>query len=153
MINYYKILGVNKLSTTQEIEERYTLLKNNSLITTIITEAYNILHDYHNRKKYDELYEIKTKYSIFNIPFFGYDFSEVAVSPTPINNGEMKRYKIDDTRYLLYEKKNDNGQIIRKFYIEINGKIELIPEDKIDKLKKDYYETKKKTTLKDKHIN
>jgi hypothetical protein len=31
------------------------------------------------------------------------------------------------------------GLLIKKFYIEINGKIELIPEEKIDKLKKEYY--------------
>lgn len=150
MINYYKILGVNKLSKTEEIEERYTALKNTSTITPITTEAYNILRDYHSRKKYDELYEIKAKYSLSNIPFFGYDFSETAVSPTPQNNGEIKRYKIDDTRYLLYEKKNENGQITKRFYIEINGKIDLISEDKIQKIKKEYYDTLKKDLLKDK---
>jgi DnaJ-class molecular chaperone len=151
MINYYKILGVNKLSKTEEIEERYTALKNTSSVTPIITESYDILRDYHSRKKYDELYEIKAKYSLSNIPFFGYDFSETAVSPTSQNNGEIKRYKIDDTRFLLYEKKNENGQMIKKFYIEINGKIDLISEDKIQKIKKEYYDTIKKDLLKDKH--
>jgi hypothetical protein len=149
MINYYKILGVNKLSKTNEIEERYTQLKNTSNITPLITEAYNILRDYHSRKKHDELHEIKTKYSILKIPFFGYDFSESAISPTPENNGEIKRYKIDDTRYLLYEKKNDKGQIIKKFYIENNGKIDLLSDDKIQRIKNEYYETKK-DLLKDK---
>ena len=105
MINYYKILGVNNLSTTLEIEERYNVLKNTTNISIFISEAYDILHDYHKRKKYDELYEKKHKYSIFNIPFFGYNFSETSVSPNVQNNGEIKRYKIDDTKYLLYEKK------------------------------------------------
>ena len=153
MINYYKILGVNNFATTLEIEERYNLLKNTSSVSSLISDAYDVLHDYHKRKNFDELLEKKQKYSLFNIPFFGYNFSETPVSPRVYNNGEIKRYKIDDTRYLLYEKKNENGQIIKSYYIEINGKIDSIPENKIKKLKNEYYETVKNESLKDKHIN
>ena len=76
MKNYYKILGVNKLSTNQEIKDRYLLLKNTNSLNDIIMDAYNILNDYHSRRKYDELLEKYSKYSIFNISFFGYDFDE-----------------------------------------------------------------------------
>jgi UDP-N-acetylmuramoyl-tripeptide--D-alanyl-D-alanine ligase len=41
MKNYYKILGVNKLSTNQEINDRYTLLKNTNSLNDIIMDAYN----------------------------------------------------------------------------------------------------------------
>ena len=157
MKNYYKILGVNKLSTNQEINDRYTLLKNTNSLNDIIMDAYNILNDYHSRRKYDELLEKYSKYSIFNISFFGYDFDErnKINSPTTSteNNGEIKRYKIDNNRFLLYEKKNENGIIIKKFYIEINGKTDLIPDNKINELKNEYYESHKKELLKDKYIN
>ena len=157
MKNYYKILGVNKLSTNQEINDRYTLLKNTNSLNDIIMDAYNILNDYHSRRKYDELLEKYSKYSIFNISFFGYDFDErnKINSPTTSteNNGEIKRYKIDNNRFLLYEKRNENGILIKKFYIEINGKTDLIPDNKINELKNEYYESHKKELLKDKYIN
>ena len=46
------------------------------------------------------------------------------------------------------KKKNENGQIIKSYYIEINGKIDSIPENKITQLKNEYYETKKINRLK-----
>jgi len=157
MKNYYKILGVNKLSTNQEIKDRYLLLKNTNNLTDIITDAYNILNDYHSRRKFDELLEKYSKYSIFNISFFGYDFDERnkinSSNVSTETNGEIKRYKIDNNRYLLYEKRNENGVIIKKFYIEINGKTDLIPDNKINELKNEYYESHKKELLKDKYIN
>lgn len=157
MKNYYKILGVNKLSTNQEIKDRYFILKNTNSLNDIIIDAYNILSDYHSRRKFDELLEKYSKYSIFNISFFGYDFDErnKINSPTTSteNNGEIKRYKIDNNRFLLYEKRNENGVIIKKFYIEINGKTDLIPDNKINELKNEYYESHKKELLKDKYIN
>jgi DnaJ-class molecular chaperone len=157
MKNYYKILGVNKLSTNQEINDRFLILKNTNGLNNIIMDAYNILNDYHSRRKYDELLEKYSKYSIFNISFFGYDFDErnKINSPTTSteNNGEIKRYKIDNNRFLLYEKRNENGIIIKKFYIEINGKTDLIPDNKINELKNEYYESHKKELLKDKYIN
>ena len=157
MKNYYKILGVNKLSTNQEINNRYILLKNTNNLNDIITDAYNILNDYHSRRKYDELLEKYNKYSIFNISFFGYDFDERnkidSSNVSTENNGEIKRYKIDNNRFLLYEKRNENGIIIKKFYIEINGKTDLIPDNKINELKNEYYESHKKELLKDKYIN
>jgi len=156
MKNYYKILGVNKLSTNQEINDRFLVLKNSNSLNNIIMDAYNILNNYHSRRKYDELLEKYSKYSIFNISFFGYDFDEQQKINSPNsteNNGEIKRYKIDNNRYLLYEKRNENGHIIKKFYIEINGKSELIPDNKINELKNEYYQTHKKELLKDKYIN
>jgi DnaJ-class molecular chaperone len=161
MKNYYKILGVNKLSTNQEIKDRFLLLKTKNSLNNIIIDAYTILDDYHSRRKYDELLEQYSKYSIFNISFFGYDFDErnkITTSPSASsgsteNNGEIKRYKIDNNRYLLYEKRNENGIIIKKFYIEINGKTDLIPDNKINELKNEYYEIHKKELLKDKYIN
>jgi curved DNA-binding protein CbpA len=157
MKNYYKILGVNKLSTNQEINDKYILLKNTNNVNDIIIDAYNILNDYHSRRKYDELLEKYNKYSIFNISFFGYDFDERnKINSSNIsseNNGEIKRYKIDNNRFLLYEKRNENGIIIKKFYIEINGKTDLIPDNKINELKNEYYESHKKELLKDKYIN
>ena len=157
MRNYYKILGINKLSTNQEIKDRYLLLKSTNSLNDIIMDAYNILNDYHSRRKYDELLEKYIKYSIFNISFFGYDFDErnkINSSTTSTeNNGEIKRYKIDNNRFLIYEKRNENGVIIKKFYIEINGKTDLIPDNKINELKNEYYESHKKELLKDKYIN
>jgi DnaJ-class molecular chaperone len=157
MKNYYKILGVNKLSTNQEIKDRYLVLKNTNSLNEIIIDAYNILNDYHSRRKFDELLEKYSKYSIFNISFFGYDFDERnkinSLTTSTENNGEIKRYKIDNNRFLLYEKRNENGIIIKKFYIEINGKTDLIPDNKISELKNEYYESHKKELLKDKYIN
>ena len=97
-----------------------------------------------------------SKYSIFNISFFGYDFDEqqkINSTNSTENNTEIKRYKIDNNRFLLYEKRNENGIIIKKFFIEINGKSELIPDNKINQLKDEYYQTHKKELLKDKYIN
>ena len=157
MKNYYKILGLNKLSTNQEIKDRFLLLKNTNSLNNIIIDAYNILSDYHSRRKFDELLEKYSKYSIFNISFFGYDFDERnkinSSNVSTENNGEIKRYKIDNNRFLLYEKRNENGVIIKKFYIEINGKTDLIPDNKINELKNEYYESHKKELLKDKYIN
>jgi DnaJ-class molecular chaperone len=151
MINYYKILGVNKLCKNEEIEKRFLDIKKSLLLNDSILEAYNILKDYHSRRKYDELLEKKSRYSIFNIPFFGYDFDE------QIKNNEMniiiKKYKIEENKYLIYEKKNIDGNLIKTYYIEINGKTEIIPEKTILELKNEYYEKHKRDPLKDKYIN
>jgi len=56
------------------------------------------------------------------------------------NSEENKKYKIDDNKYLVYEKKNLNGVITKNYYIEIDGKRELIPESKINKIKHAQYE-------------
>jgi len=134
MINYYKILGVNKLCKNDEIENRFLELKKSSSINDSIIEAYNVLSDYHSRRKYDELLEKKNLYSIFNIPFFGYDFDEQIK-----NNIITKKYKIEDNKYLIYEKKKNDGKLTKTFYIELNGKSEIISEKKINDIKKEYY--------------
>ena len=149
MNNYYQILGVDKNATNQDIEYMYTLLKKSNHIDDKKAEAYAILSDYHKRRKYDELLEKKNRFSLFKIPFFGYDFDESYVYKYSLsdnnkiietNSEENKKYKIDENKYLIYEKKNLNGIIIKNYYIEIDGKRELIPESKINKIKIAYYE-------------
>jgi curved DNA-binding protein CbpA len=149
MNNYYQILGVDKNATNQDIEYMYSLLKNSNHIDDKKAEAYAILSDYHKRRKYDELLEKKNRFSLFKIPFFGYDFDESYVYKYSLNDNkkiietnseENKKYKIDENKYLIYEKKNLNGIIIKNYYIEIDGKRELIPESKINKIKIAYYE-------------
>jgi len=149
MNNYYQILGVDKNATNQDIEYMYTLLKKSNHIDDKKAEAYAILSDYHKRRKYDELLEKKNRFSLFKIPFFGYDFDESYVYKYSLsdnnkrietNSEENKKYKIDENKYLIYEKKNLNGVITKNYYIEIDGKRELIPEAKINKIKNEYYE-------------
>ena len=151
MNNYYQILGVDKSATTQDIEYKYALLRNSHHIDDKKAEAYAILSDYHKRRKYDELLEKKNRFSLFKIPFFGYDFDENYVYKYSVydnnkkietNSEENKKYKVDDKTYLIYEKKNLNGVVTKNYYIEIDGKRELIPEDKINKMKNAHYEKK-----------
>ena len=169
MNNYYQIMGIHNLASTDEIKEKYKNLKTNNLINDKINEAYYVLSDYHRRRSYDELLEKKGKLSIFNIPFFGYDFDEkyvdkyindesspyfieknaksvlrselstkALITNQNIEMNEIKRYKIDDSRYLIYKKSNLNGIINKNYYIEKDGKIELIPENKINKIKESF---------------
>ena len=149
MNNYYQILGVDKNATNQDIEYMYTLLKKSNHIDDKKAEAYAILSDYHKRRKYDDLLEKKNRFSLFKIPFFGYDFDESYVYKYSLsdnnkkietNSEENKKYKIDENKYLIYEKKNLNGVITKNYYIEIDGKCELIPESKINKIKNAHYE-------------
>ena len=128
MNNYYQILGVDKNATNQDIEYMYTLLKKSNHIDDKKAEAYAILSDYHKRRKYDDLLEKKNRFSLFKIPFFGYDFDESYVYKYSLsdnnkkietNSEENKKYKIDENKYLIYEKKNLNGVITKNYYIEI----------------------------------
>lgn len=136
MKDYYQIFGIKKDATQNEIYLIFDKLKKSNQLTI---EKYNIYHILNNpikRKKYDELYQKIKALSLFKIPFFGYDFDE-----TYVNTYEQKRYLIND-RYLIYEKENRNGTIIKNYYIEHNGKLEIIPENKIQKLKEEYYKQK-----------
>ena len=170
MNNYYQILGVNKNATNQEIEYQYTILKNSNHLDGKKLEAYAILSDYQKRRKYDELLEKKSKFSLFKIPFFGYDFDEIYNSNSNynetytskysffngvqnLNSEENKKYKIDNNKYLIFEKKNVNGVITKNYYIEIDGKREQLSEDIINKIKNKHYEKKSFSLLKDKQLN
>ena len=107
--------------------------------------------DYHLRKKYDESIK-KNILSFIKIPFFGYDFDEKYVKE--YSSLEQKRYLIDSNKFLIYEKENINGKIIKNYYIEHNGKKELISEEKIRKLKEEYYEkSSSPRLLKDSSLN
>jgi DnaJ-class molecular chaperone len=147
MKDYYQILGVNKSATTEEIDNTFNKIKKMNQLTTEINNVYHILNDKTKRKIYDELYNKIKSLSSFKIPFFGYDFDEKYIS-----SFEQKRYLIDDNRYLIYEKENKNGNIIKNYYIEHNGKLEVLSENNIKKLKQEYYE-RKSLLLKDSLLN
>ncbi len=160
MKTYYQILGIDKNASFDQIKEKYKNFVKNNMVNDKIEESYYILSDYTRRRKYDDLLEKKIKLSIYNIPFFGYDFDEHYVSnfkspkidntkiissmyyfngtsnETEVN--EVKKYKIDDDRYLIYEKIIKNGNVVKNYYIEKDGKKEMIPEDRINKIKEDY---------------
>ena len=55
---------------------------------------------------------------------------------------EKKKYYIEDGMYLIYEKKVIDGKINKSYYIEIDGKIKLISEEKLNKIKNEYYNQK-----------
>ena len=146
MSNYYEIIGLNKLASTEEIIKQYTLLKEQNKSNEKIEEAFFILTDYHRRKKYDNILEKKNIFSIFKIPFFGYDFDEKYVKNynknVVVSNkyGEIKRFKVDDKKFLVSEKQNINGKDTKIYYIETDGKKEMITEETINKIKSSYYD-------------
>jgi curved DNA-binding protein CbpA len=145
MSNYYEIIGLNKLASTEEIIKQYNLLKEQNKSNEKIEEAFFILTDYHRRKKYDNILEKKSIFSIFKIPFFGYDFDEKYVknyNKVVIENryGEIKRFKVNDKKYLVSEKQNINGKDTKVYYIETDGKKEMITEETINKIKSSYYD-------------
>ena len=145
MSNYYEIIGLNKLASTEDIIKQYTLLKEHNKLNEKIEEAFFILTDYHRRKKYDSILEKKSIFSIFKIPFFGYDFDEKYIknyNKIVIENkyGEIKRFKVDDKKYLVSEKQNINGKDTKVYYIETDGKKEMITEEIINKIKNSYYD-------------
>ena len=161
MNNYYQILGVNKNATNQDIELHYVLLKENNKIDEKKAEAYAILSDYHKRRKYDELLEKKNRFSLFKIPFFGYDFDEdyiykyskVDCKNKLINLEESKKFKIDENKYLILEKKKVDGVFVKNYYIETNEKRELISDETINKIKQLHYKKLSFSLLKDKQLN
>lgn len=151
MKNYYQILGVKINASSKEIETEYLKLKVSNQITSKIQYIYNILSDYHLRKKYDESIK-KNILSYIKIPFFGYDFDEKYVKE--YSSLEQKRYLIENNKFLIYEKENINGKIIKSYYIEQDGKKELISDEKIKKLKEEYYEkSASPRLLKDSSLN
>jgi len=147
MKDYYQIIGVKRDATQEEIEVAYNKIKKSNQLTSEIYNIFNVLNNGVKRKKYDELYKKIQSLSSCNIPFFGYDFDEKYV-----NSFEYKRYLINNDRYLIYEKENKDGQITKNYYIEHNGKLELLSENKIKKLKEEYYE-QKSHLLKDSLLN
>jgi curved DNA-binding protein CbpA len=168
MINYYNILGVSKTASMNEIKEIFDILKTNKKINEKMIEAYDILSDYHRRRKYDEIIEKKSKLAQFNIPFFGNDYGDeyyISKSSSFYSNNpnievkeetksqQIKKYKLSENTYLIYEKINNNGTVEKKYYLESNGNKEMIPENKINKLKEEYYKnTSTISLLKDKPI-
>ena len=146
MSNYYEIIGLNKLASTEEIIKQYASLKELNKLNEKIEEAFFVLTDYHRRKKYDSILEKKSVFSIFKIPFFGYDFDEKYVKNynknVVVNNkyGEIKRFKVDDKKYLVSEKQNINGKDTKVYYIETDGVKEMITEEIINKIKSSYYD-------------
>jgi hypothetical protein len=132
MKNYYKIFGVDKNASSKEIDQIYSKYKSDGKLTIELQNIYNILSDYHSRRKYDDTINfLKIK-----IPFFGYDFDEKYVET--FTTYEKKRYYIDGNRYLIYEKSNHNGKVIKKYYIENNGKIEKLSDESIQQIKEEY---------------
>jgi hypothetical protein len=89
------------------------------------------------REKYNELYDKIQSFTSLRIPFFAYDFDEKYT-----NKFIQKRYPINNDRYLIYEKEIINGIITKNYYIEYNGKLKIISENMIKKLKDEYYEKK-----------
>ena len=151
MKNYYQVLGIKINASSKEIDTEYLKLKSSNQVTSEIQTIYNTLSNYHLRKKYDESIK-KNILSFIKIPFFGYDFDEKYVKE--YSSLEQKRYLIDSNKFLIYEKENINGKIIKNYYIEHNGKKELISEEKIRKLKEEYYEkSSSPRLLKDSSLN
>jgi len=132
MKNYYTIFGVNKNASSKEIDQVYTKYKSDGNLTKELQNIYNILSDYHSRRRYDDT----LKYLKIKIPFFGYDFDEKYVET--YSTYEKKRYYIDTNRYLIYEKSNVSGKITKKYYIENNGNIEQLSDESIQKIKEEY---------------
>ena len=144
MSNYYDILGIKRTATMNEINTLYHNLVENNKINKKIDEAFYVLNDYHRRRKYDSLLEKRNIFSMFKIPFFGYDFDEKYVKNynknTVVSNkyGEIKRFKVDDKKFLVSEKQNINGKDTKIYYIETDGKKEMITEETINKIKSSY---------------
>ena len=136
MKNYYTIFGVNKNASSKEIEQIYNNYKMSNVLTMELEYIYNILSDYHSRRKYDSYLENINKLLFIKIPFFGYDFDEKYIES--YKRAEKKRYHIDGNKYLIYEKLNINGKINKKYYIENNGKIEQLSNESIQKIKDEY---------------
>ena len=137
MKDYYQIFGVNRNSTQEEIGIVFNKFKKLNQLTI---EKYNIDHVLSNtikREKYNELYDKIQSLSSLKIPFFAYDFDEKYT-----NLLTHKRYPIDNNKFLIYEKENRNGQIIKNYYIETDGKLNLLSENTIKKLKEEYHEKK-----------
>jgi curved DNA-binding protein CbpA len=132
MKNYYTIFGVNKKASSKEIDQIYNKYKTDGKLTIELQHIYNILSDYHSRRNYDDT----LNFLRINIPFFGYDFDEKYIET--YKSFEKKRYHIDTNRYLIYEKSNVNGKIIKKYYIETDGNIQQLSEDSIKKIKEEY---------------
>jgi len=138
MKNYYEIFGVKKDATTKEINEMYNKYKSNGNLTVELDRIYNILNEYHSRRKYDDSLQHLNTLSFIKIPFFGYDFDEKYIKS--YSTYEKKRYHIEKNKYLIYEKHYDNGKINKKYYVEDNGKVELLSDESIRKLKEVYFE-------------
>lgn len=137
MKDYYQIFGAKRDSTQEEIDNIFDSFKKSNQLTVEIYNIYHILCNPTKRKKYNDLYDKIESLSTLKIPFFGYDFDEKYISTF-----EQKRYLIDNNKYLIYDKENRNGVISKNYYIETNGKLEIIPENTIKKLKAEYYEQK-----------
>jgi len=147
MKDYYQIIGIKRDASQEEIDFLYQKYKKTNQLTSEVYNIFAVLNNTIKRKKYDELIKKIQALSSCNIPFFGYDFDEKYV-----NTFEQKRYLINNDKYLIYEKECRNGQIIKSYYIEYNGKLELLSENKIKKLKEEYYE-QKSHLLKDSPLN
>ena len=132
MKTYYEYLNISKNASMKEIEVAYNIIKSHNKNNIQIDKAYETLIDYHKRKQYDELLTINT--STNNSSYTNLLFNELYTK-----SNERKRYLINDNLYLIYEKQNINGEIIKKYYIEKDGHIELLSNEKLLKLKKIYY--------------
>ena len=118
MKDYYEIIGVKKDASQEDIETVYKNMKNSNQLSSELYNIFSVLTNVAKRKKYDELCKKIELLTSTNISYFGYDFDE-----KNINSVEYKKYLIDN----------------KKYYIENNGKLELISENKIKKIKEVYY--------------
>ena len=142
MRDYYKIFKVSKNANIKEITNSYNKFKMNNQLSVDIQTMYDILSNVDTRKKYDELINKYNTLKNINIPFFGYDFDELYIKSYTNIQYEKKKYYIEDGMYLIYEKKVIDGKINKSYYIEIDGKIKLISEEKLNKIKNEYYNQK-----------
>jgi curved DNA-binding protein CbpA len=137
MKDYYQIFGVSRNSTQEQIETNYIKIKKANQLTLELYNIYHILSNPIKREKYNELYDKIQSLSSLKIPYFAYDFDEKYT-----NILTYKRYPIDNNRFLIYEKENKDGKIIKNYYIEINSKLNILSENTIKKLKEEYYQQK-----------
>ena len=137
MKDYYQIFGVNRNSTQEEIDIIFNKIKKLNQLTIEMYNIYHVLSNTTKREKYNELYDKIQSLSSLKIPFFGYDFDEKYT-----NLLTHKKYLIDNNKYLIYDKETRNGKTIKNYYIEIDGKLSLLSENTIRKLKEEYHEKK-----------
>ena len=141
MKNYYKVLGIKKSATTDEIKSVTKYLVNKvktsklsqddkKIKLTNLQEAYNFLNDYHSRKSLDEYLDsrelmippmMENPFNIFN-KLSLFDNFEMPDMSKMESSGNNKYYqhssfvttKRDESGNLVTEKKvttNDNGKL------------------------------------------
>ena len=139
MKNHYKIIGVNKNATAEDIKKetkKKLKLVNESGINIYekkkyidqLSDSFNILKDYHSRRELDEYLENKlhntlVKDSFFKFPESLFNLKDITNVPEIKTSGKNSYYS-----YSSYSssKRDKNGDITieNKFLSNNNGKLD-----------------------------